>query len=186
MKKPIPDKELESKITELMSRSKLPEDSKHGIMTRKCVLKLYPKAPYHLQIAALAHDIERSSASALKSRDFNDYNVYKKLHCKRGAKIIDALLEKQKYPLPFRKKVSKLVMLHEFGGTAEADILMDADSISFFEDNLTHHLESHTAEETCKKAKWMYDRASARVKKYVRSMKFSGKEKRIMEKMLKK
>ncbi len=185
VKHPVPDRQLEKEIAGLISRSDIKEDSKHSLLTRKLVIALHPKAPYHLQIAALAHDIERGFPNRLRSERFSNYNTYKKKHSEKGAKIIYALLKKHNYDEAFARRVSELVRLHEFGGNREAGILRDADTISFFEYNIYFHYRTHTREQTFEKAKWMYSRASGRVQRLVRAMPYRGQVKELMTSVLK-
>ncbi len=182
---PVPDRQLEKEIANFIYHSDLAEDPKHSLLTKKWVIAMYPKAPYHLQIAALAHDIERSSPNCLKSDQFSDYNIYKKLHSEKGAKIIYALLKKHNYNEAFARRVSELVKLHEFGGSREAGILRDADTLSFFEYNIYFHYRAHTPEQTFEKARWMYRRASGRVQRLVRAMPYRGPVKELMMSALK-
>ena len=52
--------QIEEAIEKIISKSQVPEDPVHSKNTREWVLKLKPEADMALQIAALAHDIERS------------------------------------------------------------------------------------------------------------------------------
>lgn len=176
----VPDRQLEKEIANFISHSDLAEDPKHSIITKKWVLAMYPKAPYYLQIAALAHDIERGSPNRLNSEQFSNYNIYKKKHSEIGAKIIGELLKKHNYGAVFVRKVSELVRLHEFGGSREADMLRDADTISFFEYNIYFHYRTHRPEQTFEKAKWMYRRASRRVQGFVRTIPYHGPVRGLM------
>ena len=106
------------------------------------LLKLKPDADEAMQIAAYAHDIERAFARPPKGfyqdKELND-PIYLKKHQENGAKIITEFLEKQHYPEA--KRVAEMVRLHEIGGTPEADLIKDADSISYFEVNAQKHIK---------------------------------------------
>lgn len=52
----------------------------------------------------------------------------------------------------FINKVYNLVLKHELGGDKETDILMDADSISFFEGNLPTYLKDNGGQ--TRKRRW--------------------------------
>ena len=63
-------------IRAIISGSGVPEDPLHAENTLGWLLKLDPGADQALQIAALAHDIERAvEAQKVRREDFKDYNV---------------------------------------------------------------------------------------------------------------
>ncbi len=106
--------------------------------------QLKPDADETMQIAAYAHDIERAFARPpmefWKIHELNDPDYLKK-HQENGAKIISKFLKEQNYPKEEIKRVAEMVRLHEVGGTSEADLIKDADSISYFEVNALKHIE---------------------------------------------
>ena len=64
-------------IRAIISGSGVPEDPLHAENTLEWLLKLDPAADQALQIAALAHDIERAvEAQKVRREDFKDYNNY--------------------------------------------------------------------------------------------------------------
>ncbi|MBW1984644.1 MAG: hypothetical protein JRI53_07985, partial [Deltaproteobacteria bacterium] len=74
------------KIRAVISKSSVPEDPIHAENVLEWILKLKPDADEALQIAALAHDIERSvEGMKIQRSDFNDYNQFKAAHANNSA-----------------------------------------------------------------------------------------------------
>lgn len=170
-------REVEKEIREVLSRSPVKMDPVHSETTRKWVLKLKPDADQALQIAALAHDIERSmlnKAQVASKEKFGNYERHKKEHSERSARIISNILKKHNFDKNFIRKVERLVLTHEFGGDKESDILKDADSLSFFESNLEDYFKRYGEEKTKFKIKFMFDRMSGKAKSIVRKFRFKN------------
>lgn len=150
----------------------------HYIRTAFWVKELNPKADEALIAAAVAHDIERAfrdtDIDAVKnSKDGFLDKEHLKLHQEKGAEIIADFLAKNNVNRDFVEKVSMLISKHEIGGTEEQNILKDADSVSFFENNAEHFIEKDAVrvgkEKVRKKFNWMFDRiTSAKAKKIAR------------------
>ncbi len=128
------------------------------------------KPSEELLIAAVGHDIERA---------FRDLEIYEKMykspkgfldkefldyHQKRSAEILKKFLETNSYEQKKIEKVYKYVSKHEVGGDFETDILKDADSISFFKNNVEHFVKvkskESSPEKVREKLKWMFVRIS--------------------------
>jgi hypothetical protein len=145
------------------------------------VLKLKPDADEALKIAALSHDIDRA-ATKLTEKDLkgvmnpDNYAAYKKEHSMRSARFICKLLEKHDYPKSITQKVKHLVENHEFGGDEETNILMDADSIAYFEYNIPSFLKRNGEDKTKKKIRFMYERMSVRAKNLVNKIEYKDKK----------
>jgi hypothetical protein len=58
------------------------------------------------------------------------------------------------------ERVTYLVLYHEFGGNPDANILRDADSISYFDVNLPYYFQRHSEEETIFRIEWGYNKLS--------------------------
>jgi len=164
-------KEIES----ILIKSPLPFDLKHAQLTLKWVLKLKPNADDMLRVAALAHDIDRAVTGitetySLKKGD--NLENFKKKHAKRSANIISDLLQKHNYPKESIKKIKHLVEKHEEGGDKETNILMEADSIAFFEYNLERYLKKNKTDKAKNKIRFMYKRLSPKSRNIIRNMKF--------------
>lgn len=172
-------KAVEKEIEEIISKSPVETDVSHARLTRKWLLELNPDADEAFQIAALAHDMERGITGKLEidmDEKYDDYDNYKKQHSERSAKVIRGILEKHGFNEDFIKRVERLVLLHEFGGDEESDILIDADSIAFFEEKIKIYLKRYGKEKTRFKVKFMYDRMSERAKGIVREFEYDDPE----------
>lgn len=167
--KSIPQK-IKTEILNILDKSDLARERSHAENTLLWVKKLKPNTSLSLQIAALAHDIERSSSQRYKSEDFQSYEEYKKAHSERGAVILEEILRCHNLDEEIVSEATNLVKLHEIGGTENADILMDADSISFFDNNLDFYLSYKGLEGTIKQMNYKFQRCSPRAKKYIRSL----------------
>ena len=148
-------------IREIISGSNVTEDPLHAENTLKWLLKLEPKADHALKIAALAHDIERANEKQkIKRKDYDDFDLFKQAHADNSAKILREILEKCGVADSIKDEACRLVVQHETGGDTNADLLKDADSISFFENNLPHYYKREGKEETLRRAAWGYLRIS--------------------------
>ena len=166
---------IESDIERIISKSEIPEDSKHSKNTKAWVLKLKPEADISLQIAALGHDIERSIKELKINREnYSDYNEFKMAHARNSAKILNDLLSKYDLKKTILYKVSNLVTHHEFGGNPETNILKDADSISYFDVNLPFYFQRNSREETKFRIMWGYQRLSDKAKSIVRKFSYDN------------
>ncbi len=145
---------------------------KHFTRTVYWVKQLKYDADEALLISAVAHDIER----AFRKRDviqimqkggfgFIDKN-FLRLHEERGAEIIGNFLEEQNASHKIIDKVKMLVSRHEEGGNDEQNLLKDADSISFFENNIERFLtrkETGTKKNQIReKFDWMFNRITSK------------------------
>ena len=170
-------KNIKSEIETIISKSQVPEDSIHSQNTREWVLKLKPEADTALQIAALGHDIERSiEQRKIKRENFTDYDEFKKAHSQNSATILQEILLTYDVNQDFIDKVVNLVLLHEFGGTLEANILKYADSISFFDVNLPIYFQRNSERETAFRMKWGYKKLSHFAKSIVRNFSYDNVE----------
>ena len=122
------------RIREIIADSGVPEDPRHAENTLKWLFRLEPKVDPALQIAALAHDIDRAvETGKVRRADFNDYNTFKAAHARSGAAILRAILDKCGVTESVADEACRLVTLHEVGGDPRSDLLKDADSISFID-----------------------------------------------------
>jgi hypothetical protein len=173
-------KKVQQEILEIISQSHIPEDYPHAKSVREWVLKLKPDAGFALQIAALAHDIERALAEGkVKRKEYRDYNAFKKAHAANSALIVSEILNK--YPLDknTKNRITHLVEQHEFvtDNDRELSVLTDADSISFFEVNLPFYFQRNSEQETFFRMRWGYKRLSGRAKRVIR--KFDYRNERV-------
>ena len=159
------------RIRAIIAGSKVPEDPRHAENTLEWLLRLDPEADQALQIAALAHDIERAVEKQKVHRsDYDDHEAFKAAHASNAAKILRAILDKCGIARFTADEACRLVTLHEVGGDPRSDMLRDADSISFFEINMPLYYQREGWEETKFRCSWGYRRLSARMKKVVNSI----------------
>ena len=129
--------------------------------------QLRPDADEALLIASISHDIERASRlgdAGLGRTDKGflniDDNTY---HQEKGAEIIGNFLKEQGADDKLIKRVKHLVSAHEYGGDDDQNLLKDADSLSFVENNASifiARLDKLGYDNVKEKFDWMYGRIS--------------------------
>ena len=148
-------------ILEVIKGSEVPEDFPHANNTLQWLLRLNPTADQALQIAALAHDIDRASTQRKVHRaDYPDYDVFKAAHAENGATILGEILNAHDVEPAIVRESCRLVRIHEVGGCPRSDLLKDADSLSYFEVNLHHYFQREGLAETRRRTLWGYRRLS--------------------------
>lgn len=162
--------QIKDEILSVLSMSDLELEAEHGENTLKWVLEIKPDAPIALQIAALGHDIERSRLDRYRSEDFPNHAEYKRLHSEKGAEMLGTILSEFEMDRETINEVKELVRLHEVGGTEDADILRDADSISFFDNNLDFYIKYKGLEGAKKQVEYKFTRCSKRAQSYISSI----------------
>ena len=166
------------KILEIIAKSTVPEDPIHALNTLEWLLKLKSDADEVLQIAALGHDIERAFEDQKVRRiDFPGFDEFKAAHARKSAEILRGIMQECDVPEHVVEEVYSLVCLHETGGNQHADIIRNADSVSFFEVNLPLYFQRNSWEETKRRCIWGYKRISESVRPFV--LKFSYGDKKL-------
>jgi hypothetical protein len=142
----------------------------HLTRTAYWLKELQPDADEYMQIAALTHDIERAYREDAKidqlllENGFQD-PIYLQLHQEHGAEIIGKFLQEQKVDPIQIDRVKAMVAYHEIGGNEEQNMIKDADSISFFENNVSHFIQKRLPffdkENIRLKFDWMYNRITS-------------------------
>ena len=127
--------------------------------------KLKPNATEDFLIAAIGHDIERAFRvnEPFKRAGFRDEEFLKN-HMKKGAEILGKFLKEEGADDITIKKVKHLVSGHELGGDEDQNLLKDADSLSFVENNAQIFLSKFDElgyEKIKEKFDWMYERISS-------------------------
>ncbi len=150
----------------MIAGSSVPEDPGHSINTLQWLLKFEPRADEALQLAALGHDIDRAvEASKVLRADFSDYDDFKAAHARHSAEMLLEILQQCGVGDPtLADELSRLVCLHEVGGDARSDLLVDADSLSYFDVNLPLYRDRNSREETLRRCLWGYRRLSKRAR----------------------
>lgn len=130
--------------------------------------QLNPNADEAVLIAAYAHDIGRAfetiSDDFWKDKELNDPD-YLEQHQKDSARILADFLRKENYDEDKISRIVNIVRYHELGGNSEADLIKDADSISYLEVNAPRHVEKFGKmfgkEKTKVKFDFMFNRISS-------------------------
>jgi hypothetical protein len=116
---------------------KYPYNSHHLLRALERLDELAPASSEAVRLATLTHDMERAFPGAdspsMSSLDDPEYN---QLHCERSARIVTAWLQDQHAPDSLIGDVEGLILAHETGGSAEADLVQAADSLSFLDTNV--------------------------------------------------
>ncbi len=113
-------------------------DGEHMRRAADWLLFLAPDAPEHLVIAAATHDLERSvpGGPALDKANMAwDDRAYNDAHASRSAVVVSEWLTANGASAELAASVQQPICEHEFGGSAEGDLMQAADSISFLEVN---------------------------------------------------
>jgi len=174
---------LKDELGKIISKSTTIEDPGHSRLTLEWVLKLKPDADEALRIAALAHDIDRAVNGSIEDKlpkDLPDIAKVKQQHALRSADITCRMMAKLGYDDNIVKKVRYLIENHESGGNEEANILMNADCMSFFEHNIYFYVKKKGKEKTKNKIRWICKRMSPEAKRLVRETKFKSREIRVL------
>ena len=146
---------VKDRIIRIINKSSVPEDPIHAKNTLEWLLKLKPDANETLQIATLGHDIERAiEERKVKRKDYQSYDEFKDAHALNSAKIMKEIMKEHNMNKAMIEKVFFLVRHHENGGTKLADVLKNADSISFFQVGLPFYHIRHNLEQTKERCLW--------------------------------
>ena len=170
-------KEIERELKKVIKKSEIPEDFPHAENVKEWVLRLKSDADIALQIAALAHDIERAiSHRKILRNNFKDYNSFKKAHSINSAKITLEILNKFPLSKEVKDRVRYLIENHELGleNDQELSVLRDADGLSFFEVNLPLYFQRHNIDDTVFRMQWGYKRLSERAKIFLKQFKYKN------------
>jgi hypothetical protein len=172
--------ELYQKVEQFVVKSfkkagKKPYQIKHFKRTVYWLKQLKPDAGEALLISAIAHDIER----AFRQKDLIEKkrtarwsaNEFLRPHEERGAEIIAEFLKNEGATPELVERVKMLISKHEEGGNEDQNLLKDADSISFFENNVAHFLDKYVREDGKEKVRekfdWMYTRITSEKAKQI-------------------
>lgn len=142
-------------------------DYRHALDVWQWVLRLDPEAGAAVQLAALFHDVERifTEADSRGEQAVTDYDDYKARHAERSARVTDQVLGEQGAPSGLRTRVAELIAGHDQPGRVggiEAELLEDADALSFFSLNSSGYLSYYGAEQARRKIGWTRARLTER------------------------
>jgi len=159
---------VKQKIRARIAGSKVPEDPPHAENTVEWLLTLNPEADQALQIAALAHDIDRADENLkVRRNNYDDYDAFKTAHARNGAKILREIMEECGVDGSITEEACRLVSLHEVGGDYRSDLIKNADSVSYFKVNMPLYYQREGWEETKRRCIWGYQRLSTPMKRVV-------------------
>ena len=138
------------KNIETFLQQKTDPESLHMLRTGFWLKEIYPQADEVFYISAICHDVERlfllrdGETKPPKSLDDNKNEEYLIWHGKRSAEFAEKLLRENGFKSEKdMKRIKELITNHSFGGTFEGDLLMDADSLSFFENIADDFIKKH-------------------------------------------
>jgi len=167
--------EAEQFVFDSFNKAEKPSQIKHFVQTVHWLKVLSPEADEALLVAAIAHDIERAfrQKDVLEKKTsvgFTSVEFYRP-HEERGAEIITDFLKHQNVDDGFIERVNMLVSRHEEGGNDDQNLLKDADSVSFFETNVSLFLDKKSLEIGKEKVKakfdWMFNRITSEKAKQI-------------------
>ena len=165
------------KIRAVIAGSRVPEDPRHADNTLEWLLRLEPDADQALQLAALAHDIDRAIEEIkVKRTDFDDYDAFKAAHAHNGAEILRSILIRCDVEGDIVDEACHLVEVHEVGGDPRSDLLKDADSISYFDVNLLLYYQREGWAETQRRSLWGYRRLTQRAQEIVKGIEYEEED----------
>ncbi len=165
------------KIRAVIAGSRVPEDSRHADNTLEWLLCLEPDAGDALQLAALAHDIDRAIEEIkVKQADFDDYDAFKAAHARNGAELLRPILNACGVAGDIVDEACRLVEVHEVGGDPRSDLLKDADSISYFDVNLLLYYQREGWAETQRRSLWGYRRLTQRAQEIVKGIEYEEED----------
>ena len=165
------------KIRAVIAGSQVPEDPRHADNTLEWLLCLEPDAGDALQLAALAHDIDRAIEEIkVKQADFDDYDAFKAAHARNGADLLRPILNACGVAGDIVDEACRLVEVHEVGGDPRSDLLKDADSISYFDVNLLLYYQREGWAETQRRSLWGYRRLTQRAQEIVKGIEYEEED----------
>ena len=164
---------IENFVVESFKRARRKELVNHQIRTAYWVKFLKADADEAFLIAAVAHDVERAFYGDTTKGSRSKERIER--HEKLSAEVIGKHLQELGAENELIERVKMLISKHEEGGNDDQNLLKDADSISFFENNvpifLNRIIKETGSENVKQKFEWMYERiTSQKAKEIVKPM----------------
>lgn len=177
-------KKLHNLCKKMYEVSEWPDELSHAEKTLEWLLKINPNASEELKVSAYAHDIERTFITKREQKDYETYINHKKEHSKRSADIVCTMMFTLEFSPTAIQRVHYLICNHEVGGDSDANDLKDADSLSYFENNLSGYYEKRGLEGTRTKIDFMYSRMSEHNKPLVNTITYSSELKELIDSVI--
>jgi hypothetical protein len=155
-----------TRIHEWLTKNTGADAMRHFERTAYWAKQLRPEADEALLVAALAHDAERvfhGEPTIQKGQDLKEADYLLK-HQEGGAEIVENFLKTNGADAAFIDRVRGLISKHEEGGSDDQNLIKDADSVSFFENNIEYFLRStgkYGLEVVRDKFTWMFERSTS-------------------------
>ena len=141
-----------------------PYNRHHLLKALEWLDRVAPDSSEAVRLATLTHDMERAFPGPDQPvvKTLSDPE-YERVHSLRSARIVGAWLREHHAKEALVEHVEALIVAHEFGGWAEANLVQAADSLSFLETNIDLFLGfvrsgKHPAHEVRKKFNSMFGR----------------------------
>jgi hypothetical protein len=167
----------ERRIRSDISYSKVPEDPLHAKNTLAWLLKLKPDADDALRLAALGHDVERYIEARRMRKDlFRSFDEFKSAHASNSAKVLRSILEEFGVEERVRSKVCGLVLFHETGRDQRSDILKNAVSLPYFQDNIPFYFVRNRWMETKRRSMWGYAGLSPQLRQILARFRYGSED----------
>ena len=113
-----------------------PYNSTHLLVSLTWLDRLAPRAAEAVRLATLTHDMERAFPGPDAPPIVMNDRAYEKAHSDRSARIVGEWLRENGADPVLIEQVAALIRVHEWGGSAEANLVQAADSLSFLETNI--------------------------------------------------
>lgn len=160
---------IEKFVIDTFTKAGKSRQIEHFLRTVYWIKELRPNADEALLIAAVAHDIERGFRKDdmyyLKKSKGVVGEEFLRPHQERGAEIVAGFLKENGAEKELIERVKHLVSRHEEGGDEGQNLLKDADSISFFENNanifVKEKVQEIGKEKVKKKFEFMFERITS-------------------------
>lgn len=159
-------------------------DHDHALDTWQWLLRLWPSGSFALQVAALFHDVERlhSESEARREQFAADYQAWKNAHARAGADMAAGILTDAGIDPRTVARIHVLVAGHEDTARGiEAQLLADADALSFFSLNSPGFLSYYGAAHTAKKVAYSVARLGRRGRRALGEIKLLGDIRSMVE-----
>jgi hypothetical protein len=133
-------KKVEQFVKESFKKAGKPQSFPHLKRTAYWIKQLKPDANEALLIAGVSHDIERAIYGNWVKGSLDKQILQK--HMDQSAQVITSFLKEEKVDNDLIELVIMLIANHEFGGNDSQNLLKDADSISFLENNANNFINN--------------------------------------------